>query len=532
MINIMISYISNHQWIKFFVVQLLSYILFNIAMSNGRSYAPWKKSTIVKPIQSSNIIDTSSLQTTSTVVPSNIEVDRNFQDPFVECTSEGNYIPMEKIIQERRDMKRLLEEQLQDAKTLKNLNFNDENVDCTSEGGEWNMKSNSMDIQSQINIQEVYSDDSSIEMKKTAKAISTNVIGFAKYFVSKLEFAIEMSKIESTAVGVVRLCDMLDQKAIYDTIDKQIIRARRYLILSSMLSQNRENYISTVTFLNNRIARADLPNVQDIPYPNIVRVSSNKEFVPDCTLPNITYKDSILDNALLGIFRNLVRKEINFVSSTPGIRGLLEEGRHFMLSEEGTPENQHKFVRNSLAGLLTPFLPPFYRLFMAGMIPSKEKGDPEWLVSSSDTLIQALPEAMNIKPGKQFGPLFYAPFLTSIVTPPFLNFLVGPSHVNLRKDGKLGGMVVEKCKFLQESGCKGLCLHQCKLPAQQFFTDTLGVPLTVSPNFETQECQWSWGEEPMEYSEDPSFPKGCLAGCETRNFKKGNSIIESSKVYL
>ena len=27
--------------------------------------------------------------------------------------------------------------------------------------------------------------------------------------------------------------------------------------------------------------------------------------------------------------------------------------------------------------------------------------------------------------------------------------------VNRRKDGSLGGMVVEKCKFLQESGCKG-----------------------------------------------------------------------------
>lgn len=34
----------------------------------------------------------------------------------------------------------------------------------------------------------------------------------------------------------------------------------------------------------------------------------------------------------------------------------------------------------------------------------------------------------------------------------------------------------------------GLCLHQCKLPAQQFFANTLGVPLMVSPNFQTQVC--------------------------------------------
>jgi hypothetical protein len=78
-------------------------------------------------------------------------------------------------------------------------------------------------------------------------------------------------------------------------------------------------------------------------------------------------------------------------------------------------------------------------------------------------------------------------------------------------------MVVEKCKFLQESGCKGLCLHQCKLPAQQFFKDTLGLPLTVSPDFATQSCQWSWGEEPLPPELDPSFPKGCLNACPTRS---------------
>ena len=46
------------------------------------------------------------------------------------------------------------------------------------------------------------------------------------------------------------------------------------------------------------------------------------------------------------------------------------------------------------------------------------------------------------------------------------NERTGPSRTNRRKDGELGGIVVEKCKFLQESGCKGLCLHQCKLPVR------------------------------------------------------------------
>ncbi len=70
--------------------------------------------------------------------------------------------------------------------------------------------------------------------------------------------------------------------------------------------------------------------------------------------------------------------------------------------------------------------------------------------------------------------------------------------------------------YMQESGCKGLCMNQCKLPAQQFFSEYLGLPLTVSPNFETQECQWSFGEEPLPADKDPRLPKGCLTACPTR----------------
>jgi hypothetical protein len=255
---------------------------------------------------------------------------------------------------------------------------------------------------------------------------------------------------------------------------------------------------------------------------------SGEQLVDDCTLPNVAYSESPLDKALLYVFRELVRKEVQWRSETPGIQGLLEEGRHYYISPAGAvTENQHAFVRRTLGALLTPFLPPFYRIFMAGIVPSEERGDPKWLASGTKSVIDQLNTIPffsesrwvqeNLTPGKQIGPWFYAPLLTSVVTPPFLGFLVGPSRINRRKDGQVGGMVVEKCKFLQESGCKGLCLHQCKIPAQQFFKDTLGLPLTVSPDFATQSCQWSWGEEPLPPAEDPSFPQGCLAGCQTRS---------------
>ena len=73
-------------------------------------------------------------------------------------------------------------------------------------------------------------------------------------------------------------------------------------------------------------------------------------------------------------------------------------------------------------------------------------------------------------------------------------------------------------------------MHQCKIPAQEFFADTLGVPVSVSPNFETQECQWSWGESPIQHEEDEDFPAGCVRGCESRKLSLesfGEEIIAS-----
>jgi hypothetical protein len=318
------------------------------------------------------------------------------------------------------------------------------------------------------------------------------------------------------AEDIVKICDSLDEvNTNMDSSDlfvsrelslrRRAIEIQRYEWLAKLLKTDYDAYVATASFLSpSRIPRLQLPNVQDVP---MTREASNMPetlpadtdsgvpLVVDCELDDMVYNDSPLDKALLAIFRKLVTQNTGGVTSeTDGILGLLEQGRAYLLQPGQTAEAQHKMVRDTLGGLMTPVLPPFYRIFMTGIVPK--------LGTDLD--------------GKQFGPWFYAPFLTSFVTPTFFGFLVGPSYPNRRKDGELGGLVVEKCKFLQESGCKGLCLHQCKLPAQQFFQDELGLALTVRPNFVTQECQWSFGETPLPPDEDPSFPKGCLVGCESR----------------
>jgi hypothetical protein len=314
-----------------------------------------------------------------------------------------------------------------------------------------------------------------------------------------------------SAEDIVKICDALEELSPDPNLfvsrelalRRRALEIQRYEWFAKLLTTDYDAYIATASFLSpSRVPRRQLPNVQDVPFDKNAVVPSKSggsengvALVADCELDDLVYQDSPLDKLLLSIFRKLVTTNTNGVTSEKeGIDGLLEQGRTFMLQPEQTAEAQHQMVKSTLGGLMTPVLPPFYRIFMSGIVPK--------LGTDLD--------------GKQLGPWFYAPFLTSFVTPTFFGFLVGPSYPNRRKDGSLGGLVVEKCKFLQESGCKGLCLHQCKVPAQEFFQEELGLALTVNPNFVTQECQWSFGETPVPASEDPSFPKGCLVGCQSR----------------
>ena len=274
----------------------------------------------------------------------------------------------------------------------------------------------------------------------------------------------DILKLPATPITIVELCDKIDTSK-RNSREKFLLSLRRQALLSTMLSNDRNQYLETVKFLGPRIPRKDLPNLQDIPYfdydsiiysDNSVADTNEKNMdiitntadqttdisvlgtnlIQDCALPNITYVESPLDVLLLGIFRGFVQKEVSFKSETAGIRGLLEEGKHYYLSELGSvTENQHAFVRRTLGSLLTPFLPPFYRIFMSGIIPSTERGEPKWLADGTIYILDQIKNISiigenkwvqeNLVPGSQLGPLFYAPFLTSVVTPPFLNFLVG-----------------------------------------------------------------------------------------------------------
>jgi hypothetical protein len=110
--------------------------------------------------------------------------------------------------------------------------------------------------------------------------------------------------------------------------------------------------------------------------------------------------------------------------------------------------------------------------------------------------------------------------LNARITPAFFSWLVGPATVEA---GPVDGGVVqastvriEKCRYLDESGCVAMCANLCKAPVQHFFTASLGMPLSMEPDFESGACVMVFGKTPPAIEADPGLVgAGCLGQCPT-----------------
>ncbi|KAL7165641.1 hypothetical protein ACSBR2_041339 [Camellia fascicularis] len=73
------------------------------------------------------------------------------------------------------------------------------------------------------------------------------------------------------------------------------------------------------------------------------------------------------------------------------------------------------------------------------------------------------------------------------------------------------GVHIKKCRYLENSGCAGMCVNMCKIPTQDFFTNEFGLPLTMIPNFEDMSCEMVYGQVPPPFEEDPVSKQPCYA---------------------
>jgi hypothetical protein len=96
-------------------------------------------------------------------------------------------------------------------------------------------------------------------------------------------------------------------------------------------------------------------------------------------------------------------------------------------------------------------------------------------------------------------------------------WLMGECEVNdVEIDGvvyKDQGLLVKRCRFLEESGCASVCVNACKIPTQNFFIEDMGLPLTMTPDYETYECQFTFGQRPDAQGELDAKNTPCLSRC-------------------
>lgn len=98
-------------------------------------------------------------------------------------------------------------------------------------------------------------------------------------------------------------------------------------------------------------------------------------------------------------------------------------------------------------------------------------------------------------------------------------WLVGPMTVEdteVEFKGKVetwkSAVRIEKCRYLEEAGCAGLCVNLCQRPTQEFFADAFGLPLRMEPDFETLGCVMRFGVPAHPYGEDPVRDQPCFSG--------------------
>lgn len=96
----------------------------------------------------------------------------------------------------------------------------------------------------------------------------------------------------------------------------------------------------------------------------------------------------------------------------------------------------------------------------------------------------------GISPGLNLGYLFWCKIPVGIcaslqsVTHKCLRFYPSVVHVTMATVAGLkhNFMWVGTSRYLENSGCVGMCVNMCKIPTQDFFTNDFGLPLTMTPS--------------------------------------------------
>ncbi|MGY6530841.1 MAG: DUF4033 domain-containing protein [Cyanobacterium sp.] len=102
---------------------------------------------------------------------------------------------------------------------------------------------------------------------------------------------------------------------------------------------------------------------------------------------------------------------------------------------------------------------------------------------------------------------------------------------NNQKTIQNSGVHIKKCRYLEQSGCVAMCINMCKLPTQKFFTESFGIPVTLTPNFEDFSCEMVFGQTPPPLHEEDASRQPCLREvCDTATTSLSSNLSPCPKI--
>lgn len=225
-----------------------------------------------------------------------------------------------------------------------------------------------------------------------------------------------------------------------------------------------------------------LPSIYSPRFHRSASVRTTCFSAPSNSVSNKEYVPGAIDHIFLKVFRSKMAEEIRWDSEKAGYDGLIDVAHRIMVGRSNSDAT--KAAVRILRSLFPPLLLDLYKLLISPIAGGRVAAE-----------------------------------MVARITALSCQWLMGTCTVNsvdLPNGSKWSsGVYVEKCKYLEESKCVGVCVNTCKLPTQTFFMEYMGVPLVMEPNFTDYSCQFKFGMLPPPPEEDSALKEPCLQICPT-----------------
>jgi hypothetical protein len=218
--------------------------------------------------------------------------------------------------------------------------------------------------------------------------------------------------------------------------------------------------------------------------------SNRRQAGPEDASPSYEEIDSNpINNLFLTLFRNKVVEHVGYDSPLPGYEGLIEVTK--VLNTKFKTANEIKSVSKLvLVSLFPSWLPPAFRAMFAKPLPELSLWMNAWVTALACQWLMGKTELNQVE-----------------VTDP-------------KDQGKtimMPGVKVERCRYLEESGCASVCLHSCKFPTKEFFKEDMGLDVTLEPDYEDFSCQFVFGKKAPQPDKDEACSTACFKQCTFPN---------------